>query len=104
MQHFFWKASELQTAESKLESSQVVELSQPQQDRVRSLKSLFLKDQHVAENVFSSRVTCESKRVFFDWTAFAASISMWEDYVSQFRKELMTSLPYWKEQQSIFNI
>lgn len=103
MQHYWWKASELQAEEIKIESIKVVELSQLQRDRISSLKSLFLKDQHQAEKVFSS-VACESKQEFFDWAGFAASLSMLEDYVFRLRKELMMSLHYWKEQESIFNI
>ncbi|KAF3432058.1 hypothetical protein FNV43_RR26797 [Rhamnella rubrinervis] len=103
VQHYWWKASELQAEEIKIESIKVVELLQPQRDRISSLKPLFLKDRHQAEKVFSS-VACESKQEFFDWSGFAASIPMWEDYVFRLRKELLTSLQHWKEQESIFNI
>lgn len=103
MQHYWWRASELQTARIKVESSKVVELTQLQHARIGSLKSLLLKDQHLAEKVFR-RVTCNSDQQYFDWADFATSITVWEDYVSQLHKELLISLPDWKAQQSMFRI
>lgn len=86
-----------------MESSRVVELTQLQHARISSLKSLFLRDQHLVEKVFS-RVTCKSDQQNFDWADFATSISVWEDYVSQLHKEILMSLPDWKALQSIFRI
>ncbi|XP_015868023.3 uncharacterized protein LOC107405477 isoform X1 [Ziziphus jujuba] len=103
VQHYWWRASELQTARVKMESSRVVELTQLQHARISSLKSLFLRDQHLVEKVFS-RVTCKSDQQNFDWADFATSISVWEDYVSQLHKEILMSLPDWKALQSIFRI
>lgn len=103
VQYYCWKVSEVE-AKVELENSKVLLLSEVQQQRITRLKSLFLKDDHLAEMVFSRAACGESIRQFFEWTKFAAAIAMWEGYSCELSKGIVRSLPYWKEQQSIFDV
>ncbi|XP_062113238.1 uncharacterized protein LOC133824372 [Humulus lupulus] len=104
VQYYYWKASEVEAMKVEVENSKVVLLSELQQHRISSLKSLFLRDNHLAETVFS-RATCgKSVQHGFDWTKFAATIAMWEGYACDSYEGIMRSLPYWRVQQSIFNV
>lgn len=105
VQYYYWKASELETSTKvESESSRVILLSESQQQRISSLKSLFSKDDHLAETVFSRGACSESMRQDFDWKRFVAAVSMWEDYARVSYEGIVKSLPYWRRQQSIFNV
>ncbi|KAL5553328.1 hypothetical protein UlMin_040729 [Ulmus minor] len=101
VQFYCWKASELQTTEVEVESRKMIKLSQLHQERIRSLKSLFSKDDHLAEMVFS-RVAFDEH--CFDCKKFAAAIATWEDYVRKLYEELLRSFPHWRTRQSIFTV
>ncbi|PON60837.1 Prolyl 4-hydroxylase, alpha subunit [Parasponia andersonii] len=104
VQYLCWKASEVEAAKVKVECSKVVLLSELQQHRISSLKSLFLKDSHLAETVFSHAACGESMQQFFDWRKFAVASAMWEGYARELCNGILRSLQYWRVQHSIFNI
>ncbi|KAF4347982.1 hypothetical protein G4B88_020988 [Cannabis sativa] len=106
VQYYCWKASEVEATKVEVETSKVLLLSEFQQHRISSLKTLFLKDNHLAETVFRRATpTCsESMQQSFDWTKFAATIAMWEGYARDCYEGILRSLPYWKVQESIFKV
>ncbi|KAF4368460.1 hypothetical protein F8388_018584 [Cannabis sativa] len=106
VQYYCWKASEVEATKIEVETSKVLLLSELQQHKISSLKSLFLKDNHLAEMVFRRATpTCsESMQQSFDWTKFAATIAMWEGYARDCYEGILRSLPYWKVQESIFKV
>lgn len=61
-------------------------------------------DDHLAETVFSRGACGESMQRDFDWKKFVAAVSMWEEYVRMSYEGIVKSLPYWRKQQSIFNV
>ncbi|XP_024027429.1 uncharacterized protein LOC21402233 isoform X2 [Morus notabilis] len=105
VQYYCWKASELETTTKvEVETSKVILLSESQQKSISSLKSLFSKDDHLAETVFGRAACGESMRLYFNWEKFVAAVAMWEDYVRPSYEGIAQSLPYWRKQQSIFNV
>ncbi|XP_024193062.1 uncharacterized protein LOC112196826 isoform X2 [Rosa chinensis] len=98
VQFYRWKASDLKS--SKVEdSNKVVLLLQSQREKSLCLKSLFLKDPHLAESVFSAESAKHS-----NWDHFTVAVAMWEDYAHRLHKELVMCLPHWKTHQSIFHV
>lgn len=86
-----------------METNNIVKLSQTERECIIKLKSVLLKDQQLAETMFSS-MSCERARGTFDWAIFSAAVSAWEYYTCKLFEEMLTSLPHWKTQQSIFTI
>lgn len=67
VQFYCWKASEIQTSEIEMETNSIVKLSQSERECIIELKSVLLKDQQLAETMFSS-MSCERARDnSFDW-------------------------------------
>lgn len=67
VQFYCWKASEIQTSEIEMETNNIVKLSQSERECIIELKSVLLKDQQLAETMFSS-MSCERARDnSFDW-------------------------------------
>ena len=102
VQYYSWKASEIEATKVELESSKILLLSESQQHRISDLKSSFLKEDSLVETVFGSAACGKSMQQCFDWTKFAAAITMWEGYARESYEEVLRSIPYWKMQQSIF--
>lgn len=104
VQFYCWKASEIQTSEIEMETNSIVKLSQSERECIIELKSVLLKDQQLAETMFSS-MSCERARDnSFDWAVLSAAVSAWEYYTCKLFEEMHTSLPHWKTQQSFFTI
>ena len=99
VQFYCWRESETETTISEIQSSKVVLLSESQQQKIRTLKSMFSKDNHLVEKVFSG----VSQRCF-DWTKFDSAISECVKYASISYGGILKSLPYWKTQQSMFSV
>ncbi|KAL7181070.1 hypothetical protein ACSBR1_040018 [Camellia fascicularis] len=101
VQFYCWKASELQTFEREKKIN-MLPLSQSQREEVDRLKCAFLKDEQLAEILFSctTRDNCEQHR--FNWAGFSAAVAAWDAYCNKLGKEMLMSLPYWKTHQSIF--
>lgn len=104
VQFYSWKASALQTPKFQIDNVKVGELSQFQRGEIDCLKSVLLKDHHQAEMVLSCMTGIESRQYFFNWEGFASAVSLWEEYASELRGELLRSLPYWMNHQSIFEV
>ncbi|KAJ7942820.1 2-oxoglutarate (2OG) and Fe(II)-dependent oxygenase superfamily protein [Quillaja saponaria] len=103
--HFYcWKASALQSFKVRVGTSKIVELSKSQAEKVSDLKSLLLKDTELAETIFYSLTCRENELHCFDWTNFVAAIAAWEDYAWKLRKEIRSSLAYWRAHQSLYNV
>lgn len=102
VQFYCWKASDLNF--TKVEASnKVVHLSQSQQEKSLCLKSLFLKDLHLAESVFRSMTSAE-RAEHCNWAHLRVAVDMWEDYAHRLHKELVMCSPHWKTHQSIFHV
>lgn len=102
VQFHCWKAPGLESA--KLETSEVVRLSQSQRERNLHLKSSFVKDLHLLESVFSNVACAESSQNSFNWADFSVAATLWEDYSRKLHKELVMSFPHWRTHHSIFNV
>ncbi|KAF5750072.1 hypothetical protein HS088_TW03G00404 [Tripterygium wilfordii] len=104
LQFYFWKASVFQTSKGKAETGKVVLLSQLKQEEISRLKSLFIRDCQVAQRVFNYETRESDGQHHFDWAIFSAAIAAWEAYTGKLYNELVTSLPYWRTNQSIYTV
>ncbi|KAI3848346.1 hypothetical protein MKW98_005726 [Papaver atlanticum] len=106
VQFYCWKATELPAVNiiSK-EFRKLTELSCSLEDfKNDRLKVIFLGDQQHVQSVFGSESSDEKMQSSFNWAYFASLVAAWEDYSLQLHKELVTSLPHWRTNQSIFTI
>ncbi|TXG57131.1 hypothetical protein EZV62_018444 [Acer yangbiense] len=103
VQFFHWKASEYQTSKVDIEAGKVMSLSHLQREKVRRLKSFFVKDGRLVERVFHCVTNGVNEHHAFDWANFSAAVTAWGDYVGKLHKEILVSLPYWRTHQSIFS-
>ncbi|XP_056165854.1 uncharacterized protein LOC115670823 isoform X3 [Syzygium oleosum] len=104
-QYYSWKASELQRRAPILEEGKVIPLSQSQSQNASDLESTFLQDRRLAQTTFGcmSCDGCGTPEVF-RWASFSAAVDAWRDYANELHKDLLRSLPYWRNHQSIFDV
>ncbi|XP_061994205.1 uncharacterized protein LOC133712130 [Rosa rugosa] len=98
VQFYCCKASDLKSTKVE-DSNKVVLLLQSQREKSLCLKSLFLKDLHLAESVFSAESAKHP-----NWAHLTVAVAMWEHYAHRLHKELVMCLPHWKTHQSIFHV
>ncbi|KAH9745984.1 procollagen-proline 3-dioxygenase [Citrus sinensis] len=103
VQFFHWKASEFPTSKFETEASKVLHLSQSQKENISNLKSVFVKNNQLAETVFRPVIINEKEQQSFSWANFSAAVTAWEDYIRKLHKQLLNSLPHWRTHQSIFS-
>ncbi|KAI3467953.1 hypothetical protein Pfo_024616 [Paulownia fortunei] len=103
VQFYCWKASELETAELKGPSINVILLSELQRQKINGLKVVLLKDLQLADTL-PGHTTGKSLHRSFDRFRFSAVLCEWEAYTFKLQKEMVMSFPYWKTHQSIFSI
>ncbi|KAI3948399.1 hypothetical protein MKX01_011001 [Papaver californicum] len=100
VQFYCWKATELPAVNIMSE-----ELSCSLEDfKNDGLKVMFLGDQQHVQSVFGSESSDEKMQSSLNWAHFSSVVAAWEDYSRQLHKELITSLPHWRMNQSIFAI
>ncbi|KAI3954457.1 hypothetical protein MKW92_012470 [Papaver armeniacum] len=106
VQFYCWKATELPAVNLISEKfRKFTEISCSLEDfKNDSLKVIFLGDQLHVQSVFGSQSSDEKIQSSFNWTHFSSAIAAWEDYSHQLHRELITSLPHWRTNQSIFAI
>ncbi|XP_057495897.1 uncharacterized protein LOC130780901 isoform X1 [Actinidia eriantha] len=103
VQFYSWKASELQKSEHE-EKINVLPLTQSQREELNRLKRAFLKDEQLAETLFSSMAVDRCKQNPFNWASFSAAVTAWEAYCDKLGKEMLISLTHWRTHQSIFSV
>ncbi|XP_038893062.1 uncharacterized protein LOC120081945 [Benincasa hispida] len=105
VQFLCWKGKELDSTNIKEDSSYAEYLSPKRNVGVSYFKSEFSKDDVLAESVFSS-ATSDGKenQHWLGWDKLAAAAAAWEDYASILRRELLGSLSYWRNSQSIYSV
>ncbi|KAL9457041.1 hypothetical protein AB3S75_006136 [Citrus x aurantiifolia] len=103
VQFFRWKASEFPTSKFETEASKVLHLSQSQKEKISNPKSVFVKNNQLAETVFHPVIINEKEQHSFSWANFSAAVTAWEDYIRKLHKQLLNSLPHWRTHQSIFS-
>ncbi|XP_022942569.1 prolyl 3-hydroxylase 1 isoform X1 [Cucurbita moschata] len=105
VQFLYWKGKELDSTNSKEDSSYAEGLSPKRNVGVDYFKSEFSKDDALAESVFlyaSSDVKEKQHRL--GWAKLAAVAAAWEDYASNLRRELLRSFAHWRTSQSIYSV
>ncbi|KAL0341426.1 UNVERIFIED_CONTAM: hypothetical protein Sradi_4659400, partial [Sesamum radiatum] len=101
VQFYYWKGLQLEPAELKGPSINILPLSELQRQKISCLKALLLKDVQLAETLLG-QTTGKSSQRSFDRRAFSAVVSEWEAYTFRLLKEMVMSLPCWRAHQSIF--
>ncbi|KAI3857095.1 hypothetical protein MKW92_038764 [Papaver armeniacum] len=106
VQFYCWKATELPVVNIISEEfRKLTGLSCSLEDfKNDRLKVMFLGDQQHVQSVFGSESSDERMQSSFNWAHFASLVAAWEDYSLQLHKELVTSLPHWRMNQSMFTI
>jgi hypothetical protein len=46
----------------------------------------------------------ENRCISFNWTGIVAAIAAREDYVLKLSKQINLQLPYWRAQESLYNV
>jgi hypothetical protein len=84
----------------------VVNLLDEQRERIRGLNSVLLNDGDFAPKIFGGRPSDseENRCITFNWTGIVAAIAGWEDYVLKLSKQVNLQLPYWRAQESLYNV
>lgn len=100
MQFYAWKVSDL--VQMEVETANVFQLSESQQQQVNTLKSLFLKDCYLVEIIFGYKV-CKFNSSF-DFSKLSAASFAFEDYSCRLHNELLISLPYWRTHQILHKV
>ncbi|XP_030553165.1 uncharacterized protein LOC115757182 isoform X1 [Rhodamnia argentea] len=105
VQYYSWKASELQGQATILEEGKVIPLSRSQSQKVRDLESACVKDCRLAQTTFGC-LSCDRSGTpeIFRWGSFSAAVDAWRDYTNELHKDLLRSLPYWRNHQLIFHV
>ncbi|KAL6187583.1 hypothetical protein ACLB2K_038981 [Fragaria x ananassa] len=98
VQFYCWKASDLKSTEVE-NIIKVVPLLPSQREKSLCLKSISLKDLHLAESIFSAECAKHS-----NWAHLTVAVAMWADYAHRLHKELVMCLPHWKTHHSIFQV
>lgn len=101
VQFYHWKGLQLEPAELKEPSINIIPLSESRRNKIRCLKALLLKDVQLAETLLG-QTTGKSSQRSFDRRAFCAVVSEWEAYTFRLLKEMVMSLPCWRAHQSLF--
>ncbi|MCL7031898.1 hypothetical protein MKW94_022447 [Papaver nudicaule] len=104
VQFYCWKATELPTVNNiSDEFGNVKELSCSLEDfKNDSLNVMFLGDQKLVLSIFGYESSDKKLQSSFNWAHFSYVVAAWEDYSLQLRRELITSLPHWRSNHSIF--
>ncbi|GAV59388.1 2OG-FeII_Oxy_4 domain-containing protein [Cephalotus follicularis] len=102
VQFYRWRASGWDIFKAQVEPRRPIRLSQTEQGEISYLKSIFLKDQELAEAVFNTVKRDEGLQLSIDWANFSAAVTALEDYSCKLGKELLNSLPHWRTHQSIY--
>ncbi|CAN1152077.1 Prolyl 3-hydroxylase 1, partial [Linum perenne] len=98
VQFYCWKAPKL--ADSRhVGRSKVRFLSELQQEEIASMKSMFVKDNKLADKTFFSGIQHD-----FNWAKFTAAVDELECYTRKLQKELLISLPHWRTDQIIYKV
>ncbi|XP_039685460.1 uncharacterized protein [Medicago truncatula] len=105
VQFYCWKGSALQTNMSNIDSK-VVKLLDVQREKISGINSLLLNDVNFASRIFCRRPSYleENGCIYFNWTGIVAAIAAWEDYVLKLSKQIHLQLPYWRMQESLYNV
>ncbi|KAI5385367.1 uncharacterized protein LOC127107361 [Lathyrus oleraceus] len=105
VQFFCWKESALQTNMSNIDCK-VVKLSDEQIAKINGLNSVLLNDVDLASRIFCRRPSNleENGSIYSNWTGIVAAIAAWEDYVLKLNKQIHFQLPYWRMQESLYNV
>ncbi|CAN0876802.1 Prolyl 3-hydroxylase 1 [Linum grandiflorum] len=97
VQFYRWKAPKLVDSR-EARRSKVGFLSEVQQGKIASLRSMFVKDNQLADKMFSH---CHQE---FNWAKFADIVDDLECYTGRLQKELVISLPHWRTDQIIYKV
>ncbi|KAK1412099.1 hypothetical protein QVD17_33084 [Tagetes erecta] len=100
VQFYHWKSPELKQSEVKMKPTKIISVSTSHQENIQLLKRQLLKDLHLAETIFSSGN--DGERMEHDWVSFSGTVGLWEDYTSKLWHNLVSRLPNWIANQSIF--
>ncbi|WJX46950.1 procollagen-proline 3-dioxygenase [Trifolium repens] len=105
VQFYHWKGSAVQTNMLNIDYK-VVNLLDEQRERIRGLNSVLLNDGDFAPKIFGGRPSDseETRCITFNWTGIVAAIAGWEDYVLKLSKQVNLQLPYWRAQESLYNV
>ncbi|KAK1380675.1 Procollagen-proline 3-dioxygenase [Heracleum sosnowskyi] len=104
LQFYYWKCTAWQPSEYKVNSDDIVQMSELQLERIQSLKLLFVKNYQSAETTFTHRCSRRSfLELSIDWASFSAANVAWEAYTSKLHQEILCSFPEWKKHNSIFS-
>lgn len=100
-----WKGSALQTNMSNIDYK-VVKLSDTQREKINGLNSVLLNDVDLASRIFCRRLSNleENGSIYSNWTGIVVAIAAWEDYVLKLNKQIHFQLPYWRMQESLYNV
>lgn len=94
---YYWKASELETAES----TDTVPLSEMQKQKIIRVRALLMKDSQLADTLLGRSHISSSILERFRHS-LSCAVGEWEAYTLKLRNELVMSLPHWRKHQSIF--
>ncbi|CAI0458247.1 unnamed protein product, partial [Linum tenue] len=98
VQFYLWKGTTPEDSEG-VRKRKISLLSELEQGKVASMKSMFVKDNELANKMFRDDKCCLHE---FDWAEFTVSVDELERYSRRLQKELVMSLPHWKTQQIIY--
>ena len=96
-QFYCWKAPKL-VEYRQVRKSKVGFLSEVQQGEIASLRSMFVKDNQLADKMFSH---CHQE---FNWAKFADIVDELECYTLRLQKDLVISLPHWRTDQIMYKV
>jgi len=84
----------------------VVKLLDVQREKISSINSLLLNDVNFTSRTFCRRPSYseENGRIYFNWTGIVSAIAAWEDYELMLSKKIHLQLPYWRMQDSLYNV
>jgi len=84
----------------------VVKLLDVQREKINGINSLLLNDVNFTSRTFCRRPSYseENGRIYFNWTGIVSAIAAWEDYELMLSKKIHLQLPYWRMQDSLYNV
>lgn len=83
-----------------MKPTKIKSISTSHQENIQLLKRQLLKDLHLAETIVSSGN--HGERMEHDWVSFSGTVGLWEDYTSKLWDNLVSILPNWIANLSIF--
>lgn len=98
VQFYYWKAPKLaaRTEQSAIGSRTV---RYPTIHHSRGTELPLPCNHTLAETIFGS---FNASEFTFEWNDFALAVALWENYSEELKKQLLTSLPYWLSNGTIF--